>query len=409
MKEIATVSSANAEACTGNCSGCGKTHIKIFGHHNAAERRLAERVHAALQTAGIDGKVLEISDPVALQAHGVRTLPALMVEGEIVLQGLIPSVPALVRLLKNKGLYKSKLYRLRTISVPVDMSEVSANALIYAWHLAQRLDSQLEIVYAMDSIFEGTTPSSTGFLSGYTQTMHTELDTFVTETMAMVGVQYVSPARFAGGPGQTTTNEETQPRIHSKVIYGAPDVALADYSRNTDLIVMGATGRGGIGKKLFGSVSVEVSRNAHCPVLFVPKEASYRGLSNLLYASDFDSLNTLCVQQAAAFAQRFDGQIHFVHVGPGGEKNLEEQRARFEADFGESVSNRPFVFSKMVSDDISGALYEYAFYHRIDLLVFVTHHRNFWDNLLHKSVTNEVVAGSDLPILVIHSDDDLLP
>jgi nucleotide-binding universal stress UspA family protein len=406
MKEIAIISSAETEACTGNCSGCGKTHIKIFGHHNAAERRLAERVHAALESAGIEGKVLEISDPVALQAHGVSILPALMVEGEIVLQGLVPSVPALVRLLKNKDLYKSRLYRLRTISVPVDMSEVSANALVFAWHLATHLDSQLEIVYAMDSIFEGTTPSSTGFLSGYTQTMHHELDTFITETMASVGVSYVSPSRIAGGPGETGAEQR---RIQSKVIYGAPDVALAEYSRNTDLIVMGATGRGGIGKKLFGSVSVEVSRNSHCPVLFVPKEASYRGFANLLYASDFDSLNTLCVQQAAAFARRFDGQIHFVHVGPGGERDLETQRARFEAEFGDSVSGKPFIFSKMVSDDITGALYEYAFYHRIDLMVFVTHHRSFWDNLLHKSVTNEVIAGSDLPILVIHSDDDLLP
>jgi nucleotide-binding universal stress UspA family protein len=51
-------------------------------------------------------------------------------------------------------------------------------------------------------------------------------------------------------------------------------------------------------------------------------------------------------------------------------------------------------------------LYEYAFYHRIDLIVFVTHHRKFWENILHKSVTNSALLTSDLPILVIHSDDD---
>jgi nucleotide-binding universal stress UspA family protein len=62
----------------------------------------------------------------------------------------------------------------------------------------------------------------------------------------------------------------------------------------------------------------------------------------------------------------------------------------------------------MVSENVVEALYEYAFYHRIDLLVFVTHHRSFWDNILHKSITNEVLASSDLPLLVIHSDDDML-
>lgn len=128
----------------------------------------------------------------------------------------------------------------------------------------------------------------------------------------------------------------------------------------------------------------------------------------MLYASDFDSLNPLSVQQTVSFARRFDGQLHFVHVGPGAEKSLDEQRARFEATFGDSEYGKPFIFSKMVSDDITGGLFEYAFYHRVDLLVFVTHQRSFWENILHKSVTNEVLTSSDIPILIIHSDDDML-
>jgi nucleotide-binding universal stress UspA family protein len=114
----------------------------------------------------------------------------------------------------------------------------------------------------------------------------------------------------------------------------------------------------------------------------------------------------LSVQQAVSFARRFDGQIHFVHAGPGGEEGLERQRKIFEAEYGSVNPDRPFIFNKMVSEDITGALYEYAFYHRTDLLVFVTHHRKFWENILHKSVTNSALLTSDLPVLVIHSDDD---
>jgi nucleotide-binding universal stress UspA family protein len=404
MRQIASFSPVSAENCTGHCQGCGKTHIKIFGQHDAAAQLLRERVREALAATALDGKVLEVSEPNALAAHGIRALPALMVEGEIVSQGVVPSVPELGRLLKNKGLFKSKLYRLRTLSVSVDLSDASANALHFAWKIAQKMESNLEIVHAIDSIFEGAAPSASGFLSSYTQTIQLELDAFVTEALGEIGVRYDPPTRFAGAPGAA----KGAPRIASKVIYGAPDYALAEYSRGTDLLIMGATGRGGWGKKLFGSVSVEVSKNAHCPVLFVPKEASFRGFADILYASDFDSLREVAVQQAASFATRFDGQIHFVHVGPGGEPSLEAQRAKFQASFGDTFSDKPFIFSKMVSDDIVGALYEYAFYHRISLLVFVTHQRTLWDNILHKSVTNEAIASSDLPILVIHSDDDML-
>lgn len=407
MKEIATIVSPAAEGCKGQCQGCGKLHVKIFGSHDASAMMLTERVRTALESVDRDAKVLEIADPIAIQANGISDLPALMIEGKIVSQGVVPSVSEIARLMKNKDLFNSKLFHLRSLSVAVDMSEVSSNALAFAWNIAKRMDSNLEIVYAMDSIFEGTVPSASGFLSSYTQTMHSELDSFIRETMRPLDVSYDPPSRYGEGPGEPEKVKAEQPHITSKVIYGAPDVALIEYSRKTDLLVMGATGRGGIGKKLFGSVSIEVSRSAHCPVLFVSKEAEFRGFEQVLYASDFDSLNPLSVQQTISFAKRFDAQIHFVHVGPGGEKDLETQRERFEESFAESGYSKPFIFSKMVSDNIVGALYEYAFYHRIDLLVFVTHHRAFWDNILHKSVTNEVLASSDIPILVIHSDDDL--
>jgi nucleotide-binding universal stress UspA family protein len=361
----------------------------------------------ALESASIDGKVVEISEPMMIQVNGVNALPALMIEGVILSEGIVPSVEEIIDLLKHQNLFKSKLFRLRTLSVPVDMSPVAANALRFAWQIAKQLGSNLEVVFAMDSIFEGSTPSASGFLSVYQTTMKTELDNFITETLGQTGVTYAPPSKFAGSPG-TPSNPNNTPFISSKVIYGATDVALTEYSREADLIVMGTTGRGNIGKKFFGSVSTEVSKNSHCPAIFIPKEAEFRGFQQVLYASDFDSLDPLAVRQAVSFAKRFDGQVHFVHVGPGGEKGLETQRKVFESEYGELNPDRPFIFSKMVSDDIAGALYEYSFYHHIDLLVFVTHHRKFWDNILHKSITNVALLSSDLPVLVIHADDDML-
>lgn len=407
MREIATIGTVQSEICTGNCSGCGKIHIKIFGEHDALSRLMGERVRKALEAGGMDGKVLEIADPMAIQANGVRALPALMVEGKLILQGEVPEVDELTRLMKNKDIFNTKLFQLRTMSVAVDMSDVSANALAFAWKMSQRLDCRLEVVYAMDSIFEGSEPSASGFLSGYTKTMQTELDAFIGATMTSIGEAYVPPAKYAGEPGVPSENADNRRfPIVSKVIYGAPDVALSAYSLQTDLLVMGATGRGGLGKRLFGSVSFEVSKSAQCPVLFIPKEAEYRGFDHILYASDFDSLHPLAVQQVASFAKRFDGHIHFVHVGPGGEPDLDEQRERFRESFEASGYDKPFIFSKMVSDEIVGAMFEYAFYHRIDLLAFVTCKRSFWDNILHKSVTNEALASSTLPILVVHSGMD---
>lgn len=296
------------------------------------------------------------------------------------------------------SLQKSKLYRLRNIAVALDISKESDSALRFAWHIAEKAGARLEVVYVMDSIFLNHPSSDAGFLSGYRHTIQTELDAFIQETLLAMGVPY-EPA-VPGGPG--TVTPQASPRISSKVLYGFSEATLEELSNTVDLLVIGTNGQG---KKLFGSISVEVSQRAHCPVLLISPDAEFRGLKNILYACHFDSLSTLHVQQAVSFARHFDGQVHFVHVAEQGEKGIGVDGTLLEATYRESHPGHPFLFSKMISENVVEALYEYAFYHRIELIVFVTHAHTFWENMLHRSVTRTAAGSSDLPILVIHKDD----
>lgn len=399
-------SEATAHAkCDGGCKGCGKAHIKLLGYRDASSQLMHDNVQSALQAFPMTHKIIEITEPNAIAEAGVNHTPAMMLDGQLMVEGRVPSVEELVALFRERYLHRSKLHHLRKIAVAVDISAAADSALRYAWNIAKLLGADVQVVYAMDSIFDGHTPSASGFLSSYQRTMQVELDAFIRDTMATVGVKYESPA--PGAPGEIERTEG-QPSLTSRVVYGFPDVALEDYSKGVDLMVMGTTGRGGLGKKLFGSISTEVSKRAHCPVLLVPQEAEFRGLKNLLYASNFDSLSTLRIQQAISFARHFGGQVHFVHVGPGGEKGAVLERKLFESSYQEAHPDQPFLFAKMVSDDVTGALYEYAFYHRIEMLVFVTHHRSFWENMMHHSITHEAAISTDLPMLIIHSDDDML-
>ena len=405
MKEEVSSTSPDPAACTGGCQGCGKAHIKLLGRHDAASQQLRQNVEAALDAFPMAHKIMEVGEPNAIAATGVTDLPALLLEGQLMVQGRVPSVAEVIEMFRDRPLQHSKLHRLRSIAVAVDISAGSDSALRFAWHIAQKVGASLEVVYAMDSIFVGHTPSASGFLSGYQHTMQVELDTFIQDTMSRIGVHYQPPT--PGAPGQP--QPKTLPDIHSKVIYGFPDAALEECSLQVDLLVLGTTGRGNLGKKLFGSVSMEVSQRAHCPVLLVPPDAEFRGLQQVLYASHFDSLSTLRIQQAVSFARHFDGQLHFVHVGRGSEKGLSVERKLFEASYRESHSEQPFLFSNLVGDNVMGALYDYSLFHRIELLVFVTHQRSAWENILHRSITREAAVSTDyLPVLIIHSDDDML-
>ncbi len=382
------------------------TTFKIFGAHDADTRLLRDNLALALSTFPLDNKVEEVSEPNKIRFSGVLLTPALMLDGEVVAEGKVPSVQELTTIFQNRFLLKSKIYRLRTITVPVDMSKPAECALVFAWHLAQKFDAKLDVIYAMDSIFEGSLPSASGFLSGYKKTMEQELETFVKETLGKAGFTYDPPSQKA--PAPRTEEEDDGLTVTLSVLYGFPEAVIEERSRKTDLIVMGTTGRGGVGRDLFGSVSTEVSRIAHCPVLFAPVGAEFHGFNNVLYASNFDSLDALRIKQAVTFAQRFGGRMHFVHVGPPGEKALDLERKLFEVDYQHSSPEYPFLFSRMIGDDVVEQLNEYALNNKIDLMVLVTHQRTFWESLLHKSITRKALVGAGLPLLIMHSDDDML-
>jgi nucleotide-binding universal stress UspA family protein len=73
-------------------------------------------------------------------------------------------------------------------------------------------------------------------------------------------------------------NREDGGEIERLVFVGDAETEIVREAeeRRCNLIVMGTTGRGGIGRLLLGSVAEHVSRKAHCPVLLVRADAAER-------------------------------------------------------------------------------------------------------------------------------------
>ena len=382
------------------------TTIQIYGAGDAKMRELRNNVSLALAQFPVQGNVEEVSEYNKILAKGITHPPALVLDGNIVSEGAIPSVAEIREILRNRNLLRSKLYRLQRIMVAVDLSPASENALLFACRLAQMFDANMEVVYVMDSIFEGTRPSPSGFLSSYRKTMQDEVDAFVKKATQSSNIECVQDSEHRDSD---TEPGKGGPRLRTHIAFGFPEEVLSQISEKADLRVMGTTGRGNLTRKLFGSVSIAVSTNAQSPVLLVPPQTQLPRFDNILYASNFESLDPLTVKQTVAFSRHFKGQLHFVHVGPAGESGDELEKQLFEINYVYSDSSKPFIFSKVVGENIVDSLHEYAFEHRIDLFVFVTHRRSFWKELLHHSISKEMLLHTSSPVLIIHADADVAP
>ncbi len=143
------------------------------------------------------------------------------------------------------------------ILVAVDGSDSSIKALDYAAHLASQDNAELIIISAAEPLppiaIEGSTPS---YLPQYQDDLHKALEKIQKEQLDRIQKQY------------------PKLKITAKVIDGRPVPVIREASKNTDLIVIGHRGQGGILDWMLGSVAKQIVDTCTVPVLVI-KDKDY--------------------------------------------------------------------------------------------------------------------------------------
>ena len=66
---------------------------------------------------------------------------------------------------------------------------------------------------------------------------------------------------------------ESRPsHVTVRAVIGLPADALLEAAEGADMLVVGSRGTGGFKRLLLGSVGVQVTHHAHCPVVVIPAE-----------------------------------------------------------------------------------------------------------------------------------------
>jgi nucleotide-binding universal stress UspA family protein len=125
-------------------------------------------------------------------------------------------------------------------------------------------------------------------------------------------------------------------------LLGCGDIiaVLMEFVRNhdVDLVVVGTSSRGGLGKVLLGSTAEEIIRVAPCPVLTVGPHVTAEGsvrVRSIVYATDFSLGSLRAAEFAVSLAHEYQADLTLVHVvdevlteSPDRAIQLTEQRLR---------------------------------------------------------------------------------
>ena len=281
--------------------------------------------------------------------------------------------------------------KIKNILIATDFSATSRNAYRYAKLLAKSVGATLTVVNVRESIMMVSDVTMAPFPIVNDSELIDQIEGFIIDENRVLNIS-------------TTINE-----VKIKIVRGNVVDELVELSKNDsiDLIVIGTTGLSDVLTKIFGSISVSVSNLAYCPVLLIPRGVKWEPIEQLMYASNYDSLSPITVQEITDFAISTKADLHFVNVR-NFDPMLEEKQKEFNWDELFITKNANFYYERQTiyGNDTVKELIKYSTDKDIDMMCFVSNHRNFWQNLVHKSVTENMALSSTLPILVIHIDDN---
>lgn len=283
----------------------------------------------------------------------------------------------------------------KNIVVATDFSDASLAALHYAQRLASHLQASLKVVHTFEVFYNPARPQ----LSEYGPTV-SDLQEINEELMAKF-IQETNSLSDGDTLAATKVNLTTEVHVGIAAEY------LIELSKDpsVDLLVLGTSGEKNWFNRLLGSVSVEVSQGAHCPVLLVPQKADFNGIQNILYGASEDSAKPETVQIAVDLAKFFKSSLYFLHVNTEDQDELKESTRHFFNHYVEqNAPSIPHAMSSVKAKSAMKGIWRYSSKNAMDLVVIVSQHRDFWEKFNHHSVSKDLSLHTKLPILYLYSD-----
>ena len=266
--------------------------------------------------------------------------------------------------------------------VPVDFSPCSQNALHYSIALAREINAKLYVLHSyrltkpFGRVSPGTSLSIRDELEADTQTKFDSLKTTIGNNPG-VEIEYIVDIGFAS---DTITSNAQE--------YGI------------DLIIMGTKGNGMI-HQVFGSTTLNVIKHSDCPVLTVPSNVSYSGMSEIAIASDYAHRHEIkTFKTLKDLSQNLNSHLHVLTLNSSirvTDDEIESGEMKLNKFFPEHDLHYHFKSANGIEKGLNSLVEQL----KADVLVLIPRNREVFGKMFGKSVTKNLILHSSLPIMAL--------
>ena len=171
---------------------------------------------------------------------------------------------------------------------------------------------------------------------------------------------------------------------------------------NPELIVMGTEGEGKKGI-LEGSMAERIMNKAKIPVIAVPVSFKKERIQHIMYATNFSNMDIASINKVFDLLQEMKVIVHIVHF----QFNEKEDKnatlmSELEQAFSKEKIAGQITFSLIHASDKTDVLDAFTQKFQIDMIAFLSHKRNFFQNLFSHKISKKDFFKLGLPMLALH-------
>lgn len=268
---------------------------------------------------------------------------------------------------------------IKEILYPTDFSDLSTAGYQYCLQLALKLGANVHLVHAYKTNLNIPTTASFGLKMSNDR-----------EKITLDSLHNFEKSNHIDGVNVICATIHNSPR---------EGIVLYAEEHNIDLIVMPTQGENNTMEILFGSTTVSILTNATCPVWVIPEGASFeKDIRQLAYATDLSQENIDNILLPLEIAKAYEAHFNYIYVTSEEGEILEEEIEDILITEYEGVNIDAYIIE---NNRIEDGIFDFIQEIDVDLLVTYSSQKSLLEQLLHLSVTRDIIQKAKTPLLVM--------
>ncbi len=280
-----------------------------------------------------------------------------------------------------------KSYFMKKILVPLDFSETSDNAFVYALELAKLFKAELVLLHTFDLPIVDSQSMPINYATIYDAIELTNFEHFRDK---MPILRTMAEARNAE---HVVMNHIL---MDGDLVFNIKKVVKQEHA---DFVVMGTRGATGWLDSFIGTNTSSVISDVSVPVLSVPLGAKYTKIETIAFTTRFRQKDIKALEDVVKMAKKLKAKVKCLYVKTPSSDVTDETVKRWESHFEDEDSNQFFV---LPSEHVKTTIEDFLVNQQVDMLSMLTYKRNFFVELFTTTTTQKLSQSLKTPILALH-------